>query len=178
MELALILARALGLDTKLGKLLGGDKGAEIATKVVAAAQQVVGSDDPAKITAAVQDPTVAAQLAIKMHELALQADAAAFADTANARAMQLAALQQDDLFSKRFIYFFATGWSIIGITYIFAVTFCTIPAGNTRFADTAEGMILGTVIASILQFFFGSSRSSQRKDAALGQLAASVAPKQ
>ena len=177
MELALILAHALGLDTRLGKLLGGDKGAEIASKVTAIAQQVVGSDDPAKVTAAVADPTVAAQLALKLHELTMQEESVRLEDVANARGMQIVALQQDDLFSKRFIYYFAIGWSLVAIAYIFAITFIAIPDKNLRFADTALGIILGTVIVGIHGFFYGSSRSSQRKDAALGQIAASVAPK-
>lgn len=90
--------------------------------------------------------------------------AMAYGDTANARAMQVAALQQDDLFSKRFIYIFATFWSIFAAAYIAFITFGTIPEDNQRFADTILGFLLGTVVATILQFFFGSSMGSKKKD--------------
>lgn len=90
--------------------------------------------------------------------------AMAYGDTANARAMQVAALQQDDLFSKRFIYIFATFWSIFAAGYIAFITFGTIPEDNQRFADTILGFLLGTVVATILQFFFGSSMGSKKKD--------------
>ena len=90
--------------------------------------------------------------------------AMAYGDTANARAMQVAALQQEDLFSKRFIYVFATFWSLFAAGYIAFITFGHIPEDNQRFADTILGFLLGTVVATILQFFFGSSMGSKEKD--------------
>lgn len=92
------------------------------------------------------------------------------ADRGNARAMQVAALAQDDLFSKRFLYYYASALSTICLIYIFCITFCTIPAANIRFADTILGFLLGTVLSTIVFFFFGTSRSSQRKDEVINRL--------
>jgi hypothetical protein len=106
-----------------------------------------------------QDPspdTVANwKLAAQQHERELLQ--MAYGDTANARNMQVEALRQDDVFAKRFIYVFATFWSIFAASYIGFITFGTIPEDNQRFADTILGFLLGTVVATILQFFFGSS---------------------
>lgn len=88
----------------------------------------------------------------------------AYGDIANARNMQVEALRQEDLFSKRFIYYFAIFWSIFAAGYIGFITFGTIPTDNQRFADTILGFLLGTVVATILQFFFGSSMGSKEKD--------------
>ena len=88
----------------------------------------------------------------------------AYGDIANARNMQVEALRQEDLFSKRFIYYFAIFWSIFAAGYIGFITFGTIPVDNQRFADTILGFLLGTVVATILQFFFGSSMGSKDKD--------------
>lgn len=88
----------------------------------------------------------------------------AYGDIANARNMQVEALRQEDNFAKRFIYLFATFWSIFAAGYIGFITFGTIPADNQRFADTILGFLLGTVVATILQFFFGSSMGSKEKD--------------
>ena len=88
----------------------------------------------------------------------------AYGDTSNARNMQVEALRQEDLFSKRFIYIFATFWSIFAAGYIGFITFGHIPEDNQRFADTILGFLLGTVVATILQFFFGSSMGSKEKD--------------
>jgi len=92
-------------------------------------------------------------------------------DRANARAMQVAALGQGDLFSKRFVYYFAIFWSVFAAAYIATITFGHIPADNQRFADTILGFLLGTVVATILQFFFGSSMGSKEKDTAIEAVA-------
>lgn len=102
------------------------------------------------------------KIAVQQHEKELLQ--MAYGDTANARNMQVEALRQDDLFSKRFIYYFAIFWSLFAAGYIGFITFGTIPADNQRFADTILGFLLGTVVATILQFFFGSSMGSKEKD--------------
>lgn len=88
-------------------------------------------------------------------------------NTADARAMQAAALGQADRFSKRFVYYLASFWSLCAAAYIAFVTFGTIPPDNVRFADTILGFLLGTVIATILNFFLGSSEGSKDKTEAL-----------
>lgn len=71
--------------------------------------------------------------------------------------MQVQALSQNDVFSKLFIYYFAAFWSVFAVIYIGCITFVPIPPDSVRFADTILGFILGTVIATIIYFFFGSS---------------------
>jgi hypothetical protein len=91
-------------------------------------------------------------------------------NTADARAMQIAALAQDDLFSKRFVMYLAIFWSVTAVTYIFFITFGSIPADNIRFADTILGFLLGTVVATIINFFLGSSAGSKEKTEALTEM--------
>ena len=93
--------------------------------------------------------------------------AQANANTDSARKMQIAALQQDDRFSKRFVMYLAMFWSLTAVVYIFLITFTDIPALNVRFADTILGFLLGTVVATILNFFLGSSAGSKEKTEAL-----------
>ncbi|MFM9785391.1 hypothetical protein, partial [Streptomyces scabiei] len=81
----------------------------------------------------------------------------AYQDKANARAMQTAALNQKDKFAKRFVYYLAAFWSVVATVYLMCITFVQIPEASVRFADTILGFVLGTVIASIIGFFFGSS---------------------
>jgi hypothetical protein len=88
-------------------------------------------------------------------------------NTADARDMQKVALQQSDTFSKRFVYYLASFWSLAAVIYIGLITFMTIPDSNVRFADTVLGFLLGTAIATILNFFFGSSQSSKDKTEAM-----------
>lgn len=91
-------------------------------------------------------------------------------NTADARAMQVAALQQDDTFSKRFVMYLAVFWSVTAVAYIFFITFGSIPENNVRFADTILGFLLGTVVATIINFFLGSSAGSKEKTEALAEM--------
>jgi hypothetical protein len=91
-------------------------------------------------------------------------------DVANARKMQEAALAQNDVTSKRFIYNFAWFWSLMACIYLGFVTFGEIPQQNVRFADTILGFVLGTLISTIIFFFFGTSRSSYKKDETIKEL--------
>jgi hypothetical protein len=88
----------------------------------------------------------------------------------DARILQGKALAQDDIFSKRFIYYYAIFWSICASAYIGFITFGYIPKDNVRFADTILGFILGTVVAQIIAFFYGSSKSSQGKDKVIHEM--------
>lgn len=76
---------------------------------------------------------------------------------ANSRSLQAEALKQDDKFSKRFIYYFAIFWSVFAVVYLTGITFIEIPKENVRFADTTVGFLLGTVVATLIGFFYGNS---------------------
>jgi len=88
-------------------------------------------------------------------------------DRADARAMQESANAQGDRFAKRAVYYLAFFWSAVASGYIFMVSFCQVPENSQRLVDTITGFLLGTIIASIVQFFFGSSHGSQAKTAQL-----------
>ena len=82
-------------------------------------------------------------------------------NTKDARAMQVAALGQEDIFSKRFVYYLASFWSLVTVIYIFMTTFLDVV--NERVADTVLGFLLGTIVATIINYFFGSSQGSKDK---------------
>lgn len=106
---------------------------------------------------------------LKLEEFEVKREEIASGDRDSARKMQIAALGQDDIVAKRFIYRFTTFWSIASATYIGFITFVDIPKDNIRFADTILGFILGTAIASMFQYFFGSTADSRRKTDMLGK---------
>jgi len=110
-------------------------------------------------------------------KLSFEIEKAYLEDVANARGMQMVALSQEDLFSKRFIYYFAIGWSIFCALYIGFITFGEIPEANVRFADTILGFTLGTLIAQIFSFFFGSSMGSKRSGDTIREVVKNVTHK-
>lgn len=91
------------------------------------------------------------------------------ANTQGARDMNKEAMKSDDPVVRRFIYFYAIFWSVASAIYIGFITFGEIPKDNVRFADTILGFLLGTIVATIINFFYGSSKGSQDKTAALAK---------
>lgn len=89
------------------------------------------------------------------------------ANTQGARQMNQEAMKSDDPVVRRFIYFYAIFWSVASAVYIGFITFGEIPKENVRFADTILGFLLGTIVATIINFFYGSSKGSQEKTQAL-----------
>ena len=71
---------------------------------------------------------------------------------------------------KRFAYFFAAGWSGFAMVFFTAATFCAIPAENVRIVDTILGFLLGTAIASIFNWLFGTTVRSGQKDETIKRL--------
>jgi hypothetical protein len=129
--------------------------------VSAIAKQFGVEDTVEAVTKAISaDP----EAALKLAQIDLETLKANQANTADARAMQVAALNQSDVFSKRFTMYLTSFWSIAAVIYIGFITFGDIPMQNVRFADTILGFILGTVIATMLNFWFGSSIGSKEKD--------------
>lgn len=164
------------------QIVGWLKGPEAGNKaeiVVQAARKFSGIDDPLEAIREVSSkPELLIQLRQVIIESELQETRAHLEDIQNARNMQISALDQDDLFSKRFAYLFAMGWSIFAAVYFFSVTFSDIPEKGLRFADTILGFLLGTGLSGIFSWLYGSTRRSATKDnttlsltSTLGQLA-------
>lgn len=67
-------------------------------------------------------------------------------------------------YTNRFLLFLAASALLVCFIYIFLITFIPIPKGNERYADVCLGFLLGTFMATIIQFFYGSSSNSKDKD--------------
>lgn len=105
------------------------------------------------------DPEAAQKLAeldLRQFELENQ-------DRDSARHMQEVALSQEDKYAKHFIYNFAWFWSAGSMLYFFAITFGQVPASGKDFGNIILGFLLGTAVATIISFFYGSSKSSKDK---------------
>ena len=101
------------------------------------------------------------------------------ADRASARDLQKAALASDDVVAKRFIYFYATGLTLLTFGFIFyAAFFFNYDLDNSgragRIIDTVLGFLLGVSLSAIIQYFFGSSAGSKAKDDKLKEMSEQV----
>ena len=70
----------------------------------------------------------------------------------------------------KFVNILTLIWTAFSMLYLSAVTFFVVPDGNNRNVDLILGFLIGTAISSLLNFHFGSSRSSVNKDKQLEQL--------
>lgn len=107
---------------------------------------------------------------LETKKLEVDLEKAYLADLSNARHMQEVALQQDDRFAKRFIYYFAILWSFAAMIYFACVTFIQLPASGVRMADTILGVLIGTVMTGFFNFFYGSSARSAKKDEVIREM--------
>jgi ABC-type nitrate/sulfonate/bicarbonate transport system permease component len=73
----------------------------------------------------------------------------------------------NDKLVKHFIYYYAWFWAISSVFYFFCVTFILLPEGGRDFANIILGFLLGTAVATIISFFYGSSKSSKDKTDAM-----------
>jgi hypothetical protein len=151
--LGLLKGLAPAVATAVGGPLGG-------LAVTAIANKFGVADDVQAVAKAIAGDPDAAQ---KLAELDLRQFELENADRDSARHMQEVALQQEDKFAKHFIYWFAWFWSVGSMLYFFAITFGQVPASGKDFGNIILGFLLGTAVATILTFFYGSSKSSKDK---------------
>lgn len=145
-------------------ITGSDKAAEVAEQVIGIAETVTGKYGADVIGSIKADPALLIQFKERVLERETELDRLAYGDMANARHMQEVALQQEDKLAKRFVYYLAGFWSVFSCLYIVVITVVNIPETSIRFVDTILGFLLGTVVATIIQFFLGSSVGSKSKD--------------
>ncbi|QTT89383.1 hypothetical protein [Pseudomonas chlororaphis] len=100
------------------------------------------------------------------------------ADRADARAMQTDAMKNDDVFVRRFIYFYATALTLLTFAFIFYASFVhQYTEANkeaSRIIDTVLGFLLGVTLSAIIQYFFGSSAGSKSKEEKIKNLTESI----
>ena len=132
-------------------------------------KKVTGIDLNSKRELTSQEIQAIKDAEIKLKELNYKELELEAKDRDSARNMQVAALNQEDTFSKRFVYYYASFITFVSFMYIFFITFGTIPEANVRFADTILGFLLGVGLSNIIVYFFGSSKGSKDKTDALLQ---------
>ena len=163
--IALALALAEFAPSIIKWVTGNEKAAQAAEAVVDVAKKVTGAETgEGALEALKANPDLVLQFKAKLLDASVEIEKAHLADTADARKMQVAALQQDDLFSKRFVYFFSAAWSVYAMVYIMDVTMGRIPKDNVQIVYTVLGFLLGTAIASIFNFFLGTTMRNSKKD--------------
>lgn len=91
-------------------------------------------------------------------------------DKADARLTERAALETDDIFVRRFRYYFAIGITFCCFLIISGILIFLILTVKQHFADTILGFVMGTALSTVINYFFGTSYSSTAKDSTIKDL--------
>lgn len=169
--------------SKIGGLLGGDKGAEVAGKVASTATQVFGSTDPEKIKLAIaQDQSKLAAFVAqvdsdtKMYQVEVEDR-----KDARARDLEIRKLADDKgvpagtnpRANVMLVMAFLMLGFILGLTILYRTT---IPDGILAILQGACGSLL-TMITLAFNFEFGSSRGSSEKSNTLQNITDTLSKK-
>lgn len=114
------------------------------------------------------------EAAIHQHELALkdkamEAEKMILQDKQDARAMQVEALRQADLFSKRYLYFLASFLVLSAFVFGVGLMFYEVPEENRRMVEMFADIFLFSGAVTVVNFFFGSSKSSTDKTSIIAE---------
>lgn len=153
-----------GPGTRVGNFLRSLKG-----KVLPTVLEAVGVGDLAKAVGIISTDENNAGLSESEKDYLFELLKLDYQDLADARDMQKEALKQEDIFSKRFVYYLA----IVVVAFVFVLVgglfFVEIPQDNKTIIDMVIGIIIGG-FTSIMAFFFGSSKGSKDKQAEIEKL--------
>ena len=158
----------MGIDS-IVNLLNGSGGSLLKSAGDIVARYLPGSAEKA----AAQQELLKLQedYTVKVQTLAQQVDQMYLADMDSARKMQIAALQQADTFSKRFVNYLAIAIVTGAFIFDYCMFFVNYPAANRDMLNMVAGVINTGALISVLQFYFGSSQSSVDKQKVIENIA-------
>lgn len=88
----------------------------------------------------------------------------------SAHDLQKTALNQNDLFSKRFLYYLTIVLIAFVAFFDTSLIYVVIPPENKDLINVIAGALNITCLAGIVSFFYGSSASSKLKNDTIGNL--------
>ncbi len=93
-------------------------------------------------------------------------------DRERASSMQEQAMKSEGWLVRNFVYLYALLITVLTFVFIFMVIFNPPAKGSdaTRIVDTVLGFLLGVSLSAIIQFFFGSSQGSAKKQDQIDRL--------
>lgn len=164
-SIALALAEATGLTEKIGRLIAGDKGESVASRVVDVAKLVTGSHDGKSALEEVRaDPAASLRLEEALIDRERELAHLAQQDRADARDMHVAVMESSNAgwLARNFIYLLTTMLVTFAVGYAVAVTFFPLTPQGERYADLILNVVIvGGVLGGLMKFFYGGGRTQQ-----------------
>lgn len=155
------------MNPLLTKIFGGAAGNII--KEIGATLDANITNKEERLAAEAKIKEVVFNYETRLQELLNESEKERLTDVANARSMNMKAMENGDSFVRRFQYYLAA----LYILATFGIYACLIFIDMSKTQETIIHMILGALIAStgtILQFFFGSTRGADAKNETIRNL--------
>ena len=95
-------------------------------------------------------------------------------DLDSSRKLQGKALDQTDLFSKRFIYYLTIAIVLLVFGFDFSFFMVKYPPKNSDMINMLLGTLNSTCLVMVLGFFYGSTHNSKIKDDTMSDMAANI----
>ena len=153
----------------MGKLLSGLW--ECLVKAIGGTVGSIGDAIDKNVTNKEEKMKLKNEIAAKMAQFELDAQSMILDDRKSAREMQMTALSQSDTFSKRYIYFLASGVLLAAIGSGAVLMFVDIPLENKRLVEMFFDIFLFAGAITVINFFFGSSTGSTNKQKVIDNIA-------
>lgn len=150
-----------------GKIFGAGAG-EILKPVSDILDSVITNKEE-KIRAQAELEKVLNDFLVQKEQIANAAVEMYLKDTQDARSLQKTAIGSDDKFVRRFIYYLALVVLVAALSMMTLILTGEIPTENKEFAYMIMGS-LTTSVATVLAYFFGSTKGSDSKNEAIKNL--------
>lgn len=172
----------LGLVPELARWMGGARAGAVTDAVADAVRAIAGSDDPAAVRAAMDDPVKATDLRVRLAEIAAEQDRAErqadldefraeIADLANARQQTVSLAQSGSPL--------AWGAPIVTLAVFVIVGGTLYALFGGSLPDSQMAMVLVGAVAAwggqAVAYWLGSSASSRAKDTTIREAAENLA---
>lgn len=162
-SIALGLAQATGLADKIGSLIAGKNGQEVADRVVDVAKLITGMPDGKAALEEVQaDPDAKMRLEEALIDREVELQRIAQADRADARSLQVETLKANrGWLSENFLYLMTFLLLLFAFGFASAVTFIELSPTGERYADLIMTGLVAGLVGGVVRFFYGSGGRSQ-----------------
>lgn len=161
-----IISAALGLAPVLSRWIGGEKAGEVAEKVSGVVTALTGQSDPmAGLKVIETDPTLLVEFQRKAMELDLQLWQAEIDDRKNARKNAVEMAEHGDYTARNIAYIVVGGFMLM-LAFLIIGAFLNLNGLRDQAIMSIVTMAFGALSAktsNIIDYFFGTSASSQRK---------------
>jgi len=178
----LLIPLLLKLAPDLARWIGGSRAEDVVNRAGSALRDVLGTDDPVAAEAAIADPAKAAELRIRLAEIAAaehQAERQADLDEVKATLADTASARSQTVDLARTGSAIAWGAPLVSVLIVCGFGAVLYAGGQSGLpTDPVFQMLIGTLSAgfgAVVQYWLGSSVGSLRKDSTIAAMGGDLA---